>query len=154
MRLPRMKTRRWMVAVGLLAVLIAIVKRVNDPMATFRRRTGLGGAVTARVLITRYGTGFHGSEFAVVFDADRKSVVNWASEPAPSGWRSWYAGAPRWVAGRCFLSREVFTEIPIGRPDSPAICFTFRDSPVYDDECDLIVLDRSIGRVWFLSWGY
>ena len=141
---------------GMLAMLVGVLKRAHDPVEKFHRRTGLGGQVTTQVLATRYGVTFHGEpEFAVVFDADRESVARWALGRPLDGWRGWYAGrVPHWVTAMCPVARKAFTDMPIGRPQSPAIRFLFRDSPVYDHRGDLIVADLSIGRVWFLSWGY
>lgn len=140
----------------MLAVLIGVLKRAHEPLETFHRRTGLDGPVTTRILAARYGVTFHGEpEFAVVFDADWEAVSKWASRRPPDGCRGWFAGdVPHWVTAMCPVARQAFSDIPIGRTGSPAIRFAFRDSPVHDHGGDLIVMDRSIGRVWFLSWGY
>jgi hypothetical protein len=158
MRLRRVRftVRRMMVAVGILAVLAGVLKRAHDPVETFHSRTGLGGRGTTRVIATRYDVTFHGEpEFAVVFDTDPEVVARWASGRPPGGWRGWYTGrVPHWITAMCPVARQAFSDIPIGRPESPAVRFLFRGSPVHDHRGDLIVVDLPIGRVWFLSWGY
>ncbi len=156
MRLPRMTTRRWMAAVALLALLVGAVRRASDPLETFHRRTGLGGQDSSRVLATRYGVTFHGEpEFAVVFDVDPAVVSDWASRRPPGGWRGWFADdVPHWVTAMCPVAREAFLDVPIGRSGTSSIRCAFRHSPGCEDRGDLIVVDQSIGRVWFLSWGY
>jgi hypothetical protein len=41
---------------------------------------------------------------------------------------------------------------PIKNPESTSVHFAVRDSPIDHDYSGLIVIDQTIGRVWYGSW--
>jgi hypothetical protein len=53
---------------------------------------------------------------------------------------------------RCPSADEIFQSFPIKNPESTSVHFAIRDSPIDHDYSGLIVIDQTIGRVWYGSW--
>jgi hypothetical protein len=142
-----------MIAVALLAVPIAAVRLATDPMERFHRRTGLRRPGRAGVITSGGISG--GTVFRLAFDADPRAIVEWLSKRLAEDWRGWHGGrVPDWIIGLDPFARPFFASVPIDDPDSSAVRFAFRDSPAENHPSDLIVIDTTIGRVWFCSWGH
>ena len=152
--ITRISVQRLIIVVGLLALLLAGFKRATDPLEAFRRRTGFDDHGTARVLTTTRTATIDGSiDFAIVFDADRETVAAWLQQ-RPEGWRGWFHGEiPHWITGQCPIARQALIDVPIEPSNASTATFLFRVSSLNDDHGDLIVIDPTIGRVWFLFWG-
>jgi hypothetical protein len=152
----RLTVRRLMVIVAFLAILIAAFKWINDPLEKFHRRTGLRRPIGAELITSGHDQTFDGEpEFRLVFDADQYAVAEWLSRRPSGDWRGWHSGrVPHWITSMCPFAREIFQSCPIEKPESNTVLFAFRDSPIDNQYGDLIVIDQTIGRVWYCSWGY
>ncbi len=139
---------RLMVIVAFAGLALASINLINDPLEEFHRRTGLRRPMVARVLT--YGGG---RDFRLVFDADRDAIVEWLSWQPAGDWRGWHSGHVRPYVSSCHFASDIFQSFPIKSPESTYVHFAVRDSPIDHDYSGLIVIDQTIGRVWFCSWG-
>jgi hypothetical protein len=143
----RFTMRRLMVIVAFAGLALASINLIYDPLEEFHRRTGLRRPMVARVLT--YGGG---RDFRLVFDADQDAIAEWLSWQPAGDWRGWHSGHVPSYASSCQFASDNFQSFPIKNPESTSVHFAVRDSPIDHDYSGLIVIDQTIGRVWFGSW--
>ncbi len=127
----------------------------SDPAREFEALTGLVWPESAKVIeaddshLEEYGTpigfgpGVLDGELFIVFDADKETVGRWAAGAAPWG-AGWQMGpVPEKILGR---SRHVSTL------DSSGVTFAAQERGSGYWDGDLLMIDRSSGRVWLSSW--